>query len=170
MPHFVHKSTTCYLAISAALLSLSGHALAKNENTDKPAFLGEISVRTTDGISDDLLTAGLGKTGLAGPSPAIADPANPTVAELRRLAIYNNYRALVDVNSSAAQRMRSQINCWRGFRPSSLRHRRWNCFSLRWVSSAISRTLHGLPSAAATFSHKFQRRMSMLAGLANWAT
>ena len=24
-------------------------------------------------------------------------PANPTVAELRRLAIYNNYRALVDI-------------------------------------------------------------------------
>lgn len=105
MRHFVHKSTTYYLAISAAILSLSGHALAKNENTDKPAFLGEISVRTTDGISDDLLTAGLGKTGLAGPSPGIADPANPTAAELRRLAIYNNYRALVDITAAGGYGM-----------------------------------------------------------------
>lgn len=66
----------------------------------RPAFLrGTIESKTYDGTSDDLLTAGLGKSGLAGPAAAAA-PANatsPTVAELRRLAIYNNYRALVDV-------------------------------------------------------------------------
>ena len=53
---------------------------------------------TYDGVSDDLLTAGLGKTGLGGAAPAIAVPASPTLAELRRLAIYNNYRALVDIS------------------------------------------------------------------------
>jgi len=32
-------------------------------------------------------------------APPIADPANPTPAELRRLAIYSNYRAIVDITS-----------------------------------------------------------------------
>jgi hydroxybutyrate-dimer hydrolase len=64
-----------------------------------PAFVAG-SVRTTayDGVSDDLLTAGLGRTGLASATPPpIANPAQPTAAELRRLAIYSNYRALVDM-------------------------------------------------------------------------
>jgi hydroxybutyrate-dimer hydrolase len=48
-----------------------------------------------DGVSNDLLTAGLGKTGLGSPvPPTVSTP--PTAEELRRLAIYNNYRALVD--------------------------------------------------------------------------
>jgi hydroxybutyrate-dimer hydrolase len=45
----------------------------------------------------DLLTAGLGKTGLGAASPpAYADAMNPTAAELRRNAIYANYRAILD--------------------------------------------------------------------------
>ncbi|CAG9244958.1 D-(-)-3-hydroxybutyrate oligomer hydrolase [Paraburkholderia unamae] len=65
-----------------------------------PSFVVASSLRTTsyDGVSDDLLTAGLGKTGLAGAQPAIANPAAPTAAELRRLAIWSNYRALVDMS------------------------------------------------------------------------
>src|SRR4051812_19689897 len=63
----------------------------------KPDFIkGNIVSTTFDGNSDDLLTAGLGKTGLAGAAPTVANPAAPTVAELRRVAIYNNYRSLVD--------------------------------------------------------------------------
>jgi len=50
-----------------------------------------------DGVTNDLLTAGLGKSGLGSPvAPGFADPLHPTAVELRRLAIYNNYRALVD--------------------------------------------------------------------------
>lgn len=57
------------------------------------------TTQTYDGNSDDLLTAGLGKTGLAAATaPAYANAAAPTAAELRRNAIYNNYRALVDAN------------------------------------------------------------------------
>jgi hydroxybutyrate-dimer hydrolase len=64
----------------------------------KPDFIkGAIVSTTYDGSSDDLLTAGLGRTGLAGAALAAANPAAPTTAELRRLAIYNNYRALVDI-------------------------------------------------------------------------
>lgn len=61
-----------------------------------PEFIrGPIQVVAYDGVSDDLLTAGMGKSGLAGAAPMVADALAPTAAELRRLAIYNNYRALV---------------------------------------------------------------------------
>jgi hydroxybutyrate-dimer hydrolase len=51
-----------------------------------------------DGTSDDLLTAGLGKTGLAlATPPPVRDAKNPTAAELRRRAIHANYRALADM-------------------------------------------------------------------------
>ena len=66
----------------------------------KPDFItGAITAVSYNGTTDDLATAGLGKTGLAGAAPTAADPLNPTAAELRKIAIYNNYRALVDVNS-----------------------------------------------------------------------
>ena len=65
-----------------------------------PSFIvpGSLRTATYDGVTDDLLTAGLGKTGLKGPAPAIANPTSPTAAELRRLAIWSNYRALVDMS------------------------------------------------------------------------
>ena len=67
----------------------------------KPSFLGPISEKTYDGVSDDLLTAGLGKTGLGAPvAPAYADPLKPTVAELRRNAIHTNYRAMLDMTAA----------------------------------------------------------------------
>ena len=48
--------------------------------------------------SQDLLTAGLGRSGLASATaPAYADPLAPTALELRRNAIYEHYRGLVDV-------------------------------------------------------------------------
>lgn len=47
---------------------------------------------------DDLLTGGLGKTGLLSfPAPAFANPLAPTPAELRRNAIHTNYRAVLDI-------------------------------------------------------------------------
>src|SRR5579862_3893225 len=64
----------------------------------KPSFvIGAIGSQSYPGTTDDLLTAGLGKSGLAGTAPSFADPANPTAAELRRSTIYVNYRAIVDV-------------------------------------------------------------------------
>src|SRR5262249_19010149 len=54
-------------------------------------------IHTRHELSNDLLTAGLGAAGLGSAvPPVITIPAAPTVEELRRLAIYNNYRALVD--------------------------------------------------------------------------
>ena len=47
-----------------------------------------------------MLTAGLGKSGLGGAAPALLDPLNPTAAELRKLAIFNNYRAILDISTT----------------------------------------------------------------------
>lgn len=67
-----------------------------------PKFVsGAIKSQTYDGQSDDLLTAGLGKTGLAAATaPSISNPASPSAADLRRLAIWSNYRALVDMSAN----------------------------------------------------------------------
>jgi hydroxybutyrate-dimer hydrolase len=65
-------------------------------NTLPAAVRGNVQVKTYDGTSDDLLTAGLGKGGLAGAAPTFAVATAPTAAELRKTAIYNNYRALID--------------------------------------------------------------------------
>lgn len=68
-------------------------------NTRPDFVIGNIQHQDYDGQSDDLLTAGLGAAGLASATaPAFTDPLAPTAAELRRLAIYNNYRALVDTS------------------------------------------------------------------------
>ncbi|KND59483.1 D(-)-3-hydroxybutyrate oligomer hydrolase [Candidatus Burkholderia verschuerenii] len=67
-----------------------------------PSFVsGSVKIQSYDGNTDDLLTAGLGKSGLASSTaPAIANATSPTAAELRRLAIYSNYRALVDMTAN----------------------------------------------------------------------
>lgn len=81
--------------VGAAGLTLSA---CKQPFNSLPEFVrGDIEHTRYDSVTDDLLTAGLGASGLAGtPAPTFVDPLNPTPAELRRLAIYNNYRALVD--------------------------------------------------------------------------
>jgi hydroxybutyrate-dimer hydrolase len=85
--------TVLRVVVLSALTS-SGFAQAD----DPPPFVrGPVLANFYDGTTDDLLTAGLGKTGLAGAAPGFLDPLNPTAAELRRNAIYNNYRALVDM-------------------------------------------------------------------------
>jgi hydroxybutyrate-dimer hydrolase len=101
MPH------TAVLLIAAALAGCHGgdddnHGGGPSNN-NLPGFVSSNSVKsqTYDGNTDDLLTAGLGKTGLASATaPSIANAAAPTAAELRRLAIYSNYRALVDMSAN----------------------------------------------------------------------
>ncbi|WP_214608765.1 D-(-)-3-hydroxybutyrate oligomer hydrolase, partial [Noviherbaspirillum denitrificans] len=77
-----------------------GSSLSLGVANVAPAFLkGNISSKTYDGNSDDLLTAGLGASGLASATaPTVG--ATPTAAELRRLAIHQNYRALVDTTAN----------------------------------------------------------------------
>jgi hydroxybutyrate-dimer hydrolase len=69
-------------------------------NTWPEGLRGPFTEAVYDGVSDDLLTAGLGVTGLMGSAPVYVNASAPTAAELRRNAIYNNYRALVDITAS----------------------------------------------------------------------
>ncbi|MBI3900215.1 MAG: D-(-)-3-hydroxybutyrate oligomer hydrolase [Gammaproteobacteria bacterium] len=88
--------------IACSLSALIAFTFGNNAQAQKkPAFVKAPILHTAyDGDTDDLLTAGLGKTGLqTNTPPAFADPLKPTAAELRRRAIYNNYRALVDISS-----------------------------------------------------------------------
>ncbi len=85
-------------ATLAALMAGCGSGVGEQVNI-KPAYLGVITTGMYDGGNDDLLTAGLGKTGLAAPAPQPVDPLNPSAAELRRIAIYNNYRAILDISA-----------------------------------------------------------------------
>lgn len=80
------------------------NAVAAPEDRDahrRPDLVvGAIQHTYYDGQSDDLLTAGLGADGIQGAAPGFAVATSPTAAELRRRAIYNNYRALVDVSAA----------------------------------------------------------------------
>jgi len=85
--------------LPAALLCFSATASAaggqfNNAPNKLPPGVKPVSAILYDGVSDDLLTAGLGKTGIGGARPSPIDPTKP--ADLRKLAIYNNYRALID--------------------------------------------------------------------------
>ena len=75
-----------------------------------PSGIAELGVTTYPAVAvgsgatattQDLLTAGLGRTGLgAAAAPAYADPLNPTALELRRNGIYANYRAILDFSAN----------------------------------------------------------------------
>lgn len=71
-------------------------ATAAPDNTRHAAF-GPIR-ESVHRDGDDLVSAGLGLEGLRNASaPAFADPAAPTVAELRRRAIWSNWRGIADL-------------------------------------------------------------------------
>jgi hypothetical protein len=84
MPVFALR--TCAL-VAVSLVCLSAPADA----APPPGF---ITGKVSSTHYNDLATAGLGLAGLQGGAPLVSSP--PTATELRTLAIYNNYRALVD--------------------------------------------------------------------------
>jgi hydroxybutyrate-dimer hydrolase len=69
-------------------------------NTLPARITNIVGPNSYDGVTDDLLTAGLGKTGIGGAAPGFVDPVNPTVTELRRRAIYANYRGIIDFTAA----------------------------------------------------------------------
>ncbi len=99
MKKLFHKAKPGALALAATAL-LAGCVFddERIETSVKPDYVGTVASLHYDGNSDDLLTAGLGKTGLAGAVAPITS-ATPTAAELRKLAIYTNYRALLDMTT-----------------------------------------------------------------------
>ena len=85
--------------LAAAVLTACGGGDGGELNA-KPGYLGTVRQQSYDGSSDDLLTAGMGKSGLAAATaPGFAIALQPTAAELRRLAIYTNYRAMLDMTA-----------------------------------------------------------------------
>ena len=88
------SASTPSLAASAAavatMIALASTAVAQETVLaldDVPFFWTRYN-----GVTDDLLTAGLGVEGIRSATPpAFEDPVDPTPAELRRLAIYTNY-------------------------------------------------------------------------------
>lgn len=87
----------CTLIAATGVASAAGKAGKPPFNALPDFIVSDVQRTHYDGLTDDLLTAGLGAAGLASPvAPAFADSLNPTPQELRRLAIYSNYRALVD--------------------------------------------------------------------------
>ena len=97
------------LALAAAtsgLVAGCGGDYIRNPTNDLPANTTQQGVTVyaatavgsgSSAATQDLLTGGLGKSGIgAATAPAYADPLNPTALELRRNAIYSNYRGLVD--------------------------------------------------------------------------
>jgi len=96
----IKKHHILHISIISALLAgcNSGGGL----ESDKPSYIkGDIFVQHYDGGSNDLLTAGVGQTGLTQASPSFADPENPTVEELRRTTIVNQHKALIDTRLRA---------------------------------------------------------------------
>lgn len=88
-----------FAAIAAAVFALAACGDPASDFNSAPSFATNLSTASYDGSSDDLLTAGLGWDGLAAAN-APATSATPTKAELRKLAIWTNYRALVDMTSA----------------------------------------------------------------------
>jgi hydroxybutyrate-dimer hydrolase len=89
------------ILIAAALATSSEAAWSDDGGTDakyqSPQAGKYVTCTYYDGEPNDLLTGGLGSQGLASSTPpGLADPENPTAEELRTLAIYGNYRALID--------------------------------------------------------------------------
>src|SRR5262245_11129943 len=82
------------LSLVAAFAALFATAvLAHDEGA--PFVRGSLQITEYDGVTDDLLSAGLNLAGLMAPAvPPVS--ASPTPRELRRRAIYNNYRGIVD--------------------------------------------------------------------------
>jgi hydroxybutyrate-dimer hydrolase len=76
-----------------ALVSCAATGVSQNAHAASPVFH-----TAYDGVTNDLLTAGLGANGLGEATFPVKldDPLHPSADELRKLSIYNNYRALVD--------------------------------------------------------------------------
>ena len=87
------------LAVAGCVRTVqSGHT--KLDVVGAPMILELIASQTSlHRRSDDLLSAGLGAAGLRNPiAPAFVAPENPSAAELRRRAIWTNWRGIADLS------------------------------------------------------------------------
>lgn len=100
------KTTLGATALAVIALAGCGGGGSNQVLNAIPSSITQVSVTSysatapgagTSAATQDLLTGGLGKTGLGSAvAPTYGDPLNPTALELRRNAIHSNYRAIVD--------------------------------------------------------------------------
>jgi hydroxybutyrate-dimer hydrolase len=100
------RTTRGMLTIGLGAFALAGCGSGDHDRNELPQGITQHGVTVysatapgagTTAASQDLLTAGLGRTGLgAAAPPAYADPLNPTALELRRNAMFSNYRGVLD--------------------------------------------------------------------------
>ncbi len=93
------KTSLLAVALSAVLSVAAGCATTPNPGNAAMAATAFGPVRVTEHRgNDDLLTAGLGLDGLrAMTAPEFADPESPTAAEVRRRAVWSNWRGIADL-------------------------------------------------------------------------
>jgi len=97
-PQLTFAYTARRMRLSLVLLALSACALQPPRAAIEDAMT-EQALTTTHRGADDLLSAGLGLTGLRQTvPPLVSDPAS--AAELRRLAIWANWRGIVDLSEA----------------------------------------------------------------------
>jgi len=89
------KKTSIIFIVSVLILWCSV-ASAGHRANPMPRFIVPNSLQVTeyDGVNNDLLSAGLNQEGLEGAAPTVSDPTEGE--QLRSLAIYNNYRGIID--------------------------------------------------------------------------
>lgn len=81
--------------LGLALTACAQHS-TREVGVSDDGLISPIQTSTHRG-DDDLLSAGLGLDGLRGTGSAFADPEHPTAAELRRRAIFTNWRGIADL-------------------------------------------------------------------------
>ena len=102
-------------------------------------FLASAVLETRHADGDDLLTAGLGRTGLLGPPVAFADARRPTPAELRRRAIQMSWKGIAWLQPLAAADTYGALTPVPG--------REYNAFARVPGASATHRVLAQIPDA-----------------------
>ena len=103
------RTATAVALLCATALAGCGGGTTEPEVNKLPTGVSDLGVKTyrataigaaSTAAGQDLLTAGLGKSGIVNTAAATlvayVDPLNPTADELRRNAIQSNYRGVVD--------------------------------------------------------------------------
>lgn len=91
------KKTRLALCSLSSALAVAGCAGVDTRSADVAPAITGIAITDHTG-TDDLLTAGLGEAGLRSATPpAFANPDQPTAQELRRRAVWTNWRGIADL-------------------------------------------------------------------------
>ncbi|MFU8877642.1 MAG: 3-hydroxybutyrate oligomer hydrolase family protein, partial [Wenzhouxiangellaceae bacterium] len=85
------------IAVLAASIQLAACGVSAPEQVEDPVRMPGETLETPHRNGDDLLTAGLGLSGLRGPAPD-TDPGS--AGDLRRLSIHQDWRGLVDLTAT----------------------------------------------------------------------